>query len=56
MKRTPPYPRTAWPMALRVLALLAAVCLAHPSAVNMMIAQLLGNSVNSFTWNKPGSQ
>jgi hypothetical protein len=29
---------------------------AHPSAVNMMIAQLLGNSVNSFTWNKPASQ
>jgi hypothetical protein len=28
----------------------------HPSAVNMMIAQLLGNSVNSFTWNKPASQ
>jgi len=29
---------------------------AHPSAVNMMIAQLMGNSVNSFTWNKPASQ
>jgi hypothetical protein len=29
---------------------------AHPSAVNMMIAQLTGNSVNSFTWNKPASQ
>jgi hypothetical protein len=29
---------------------------AHPSAVNMLIAQLLGNSVNSFTWNKPASQ
>ncbi len=29
---------------------------AHPSAVNMMIAQLLGNSVNSFTWNKPAAQ
>jgi hypothetical protein len=28
----------------------------HPSAVNMMIAQLMGNSVNSFTWNKPASQ
>jgi hypothetical protein len=28
---------------------------AHPSAVNMMIAQLMGNSVNSFTWNKPAS-
>jgi hypothetical protein len=28
----------------------------HPSAVNMMIAQLMGNSVNSFTWNKPVSQ
>jgi hypothetical protein len=29
---------------------------AHPSAVNMMIAQLMGNSVNSFTWNKPAGQ
>jgi hypothetical protein len=28
----------------------------HPSAVNMMIAQLMGNSVNSFTWNKPADQ
>jgi hypothetical protein len=28
----------------------------HPSAVNLMIAQLLGNSVNTFTWNKPASQ
>jgi hypothetical protein len=28
----------------------------HPSAVNMMIAQLMGNSVNSFTWNKPAGQ
>jgi hypothetical protein len=28
---------------------------AHPSAVNMMIAQPMGNSVNSFTWNKPAS-
>jgi hypothetical protein len=56
MKRTPPYPSTARPMALRVLALLAAVCLALTMAVNMMIAQLLGNSVNSFTWNKPASQ
>jgi hypothetical protein len=28
----------------------------HPSAVNIMIAQLMGNSVNSFTWNKPPSQ
>ena len=27
----------------------------HPSAANLMIAQLLGNSVNSFTWNKPAS-
>ncbi len=29
---------------------------AHPSAVNMIIAQLMGNSVNSFTWNKPAAQ
>jgi hypothetical protein len=29
---------------------------AHPSAVNMMIAQLMGNSVNSFTWNRTVSQ
>ncbi|UMB67461.1 zinc ribbon domain-containing protein [Mycobacterium paraterrae] len=28
----------------------------HPSAVNMIIAQLMGNSVNSFTWNKPVGQ
>jgi hypothetical protein len=28
----------------------------HASAVNMMIAQLLGNSVNSFTWNKSVDQ
>ena len=28
----------------------------HASAVNMMIAQLMGNSVNSFTWNKPAGQ
>ncbi len=28
----------------------------HPSAVNMIIAQLMGNSVNSFTWNKPAAQ
>jgi hypothetical protein len=28
----------------------------HASAVNMMIAQLLGNSVNSFTWNKSADQ
>ena len=28
----------------------------HPSAVNMMIAQLMGNSVNSFTWNKSAGQ
>jgi hypothetical protein len=29
---------------------------AHPSAVNMTIAQLMGNSVNSFTWNRTASQ
>jgi hypothetical protein len=29
---------------------------AHPSAVNMMIAQLTGNPVNSLTWNKQASQ
>ena len=28
----------------------------HPSAVNMIIAQLMGNSVNSFTWNKSATQ
>ncbi len=27
----------------------------HPSAANLMIAQLMGNSVNSFTWNKEPS-
>ena len=27
----------------------------HPSGVNLMIAQALGNSVNSFTWNEEGS-
>jgi hypothetical protein len=29
---------------------------AHPSAVNMMIARLMGNPVNSFTWNEQASQ
>jgi hypothetical protein len=27
----------------------------HPSGVNLMIAQALGNSVNSFTWNEEAS-
>lgn len=27
----------------------------HPSAVNLMIANVLGNSVNSFTWNEKSS-
>lgn len=29
---------------------------AHPSAVNMMITQLMVNSVKSFTCDKPTSQ
>ncbi len=28
----------------------------HPSAVNMIIAQLMGNSANSLTWNKSAAQ
>jgi hypothetical protein len=27
----------------------------HPSGVNLMIADALGNSVNSFTWNEASS-
>jgi hypothetical protein len=27
----------------------------HPSGVNLQIANALGNSVNSFTWNEEGS-
>jgi hypothetical protein len=27
----------------------------HPSGVNLMIANALGNSVNSFTWSEEGS-